>query len=130
MNLQPNLRRVFTAIRPAARKANSRRSTHLRHRPLQLERLEDRTLPSVIIPASNNSGQGYAGLDFNQTLGYVPPDSNGAAGPTNYVETVNQNIAIYSPKATGSTEVSKGFQSFFSSLPAVTNGFWSDPVIT
>src|SRR5205809_7593791 len=68
-----------------------------------LEILEDRTIPSVTIAASNNNGQGYAALDFNQSGGYVPPDTVGAAGPTNYVETVNQTIAIYSPKATGAS---------------------------
>jgi hypothetical protein len=61
-----------------------------------LERLEDRTLPSVTIAATNNNGNGYAALDFNQSGGYTPPDTVGAAGPTNsstglgaYVETVN-----------------------------------------
>ena len=33
--------------------------------------------------------------------GYVPPDTQGAAGPTSYVETVNQTVALYGNKATG-----------------------------
>jgi hypothetical protein len=95
-----------------------------------VERLEDRTLLSVIIASTNNSGQGYAALDFNQSGGYIPPDSNGAAGPTNYVETVNQEIAIYSPKATGASKVKTDFPSFFSSLPLVSvNSFFSDSVV-
>ena len=55
------------------------------------------------IASTNNNGNGYAGLDFNQSGGYVPPDTCGAAGPSSYVETVNQTLAIYSPKATGAT---------------------------
>ena len=63
-------------------------------------------LLSVIIAPSNKGGKGYTGLDYNQSGGSIPPDPNGAAGPSSYVETVNQTIAIYTPKSTGSTEVS------------------------
>src|SRR5262245_36867921 len=59
---------------------------------LQLERLEDRTVPSVSV--LNNSGNGYTGLNFNQSGGFVPPDTCGAAGPSAYVETVNQTVAL------------------------------------
>src|SRR5438094_1942303 len=79
-------------------------------RQLRLEQLEDRSLPSVTIV--NNGGLGYAGLDFNQSGGYVPPDTCGAAGPSNYVETVNQELAIYSPKATGATKVADSLSHF------------------
>src|SRR5271165_5399769 len=77
-----------------------------------LEWLEDRDLPSVTIAASNNSGQGYSGLDFNHSGGYVPPDTNGAAGPNSYVETVNQEIALYTPKSTGSTQTLNSLSNF------------------
>src|SRR5271166_2782865 len=90
----------------------SRSRTRRQKRP-QLEKLEDRTLPSVTIASTNNNGNGYTGLDFNQSGGYVPPDTQGAAGPTNYVETVNQEVAIYSPKATGTTEVSDSLSDFW-----------------
>jgi hypothetical protein len=73
-------------------------SSKSRRKGLGLERLEDRTIPSVTIAATNNNGQGYAALSFNQSGGYTPPDTNGAAGPSNYVETVNQTVAIFSPK--------------------------------
>jgi uncharacterized repeat protein (TIGR01451 family) len=96
-----------------------------------LEALEDRTMPSVTIAPTNNNGKGYTGLDYNQSGGYVPPDTQGAAGPSNYVETVNQTIAIYSPKATGTTEVSTPLATFFASLPPVDGfGSYSDPVVT
>ena len=87
-----------------SRRCSRPRRTRL-SRPL-LEQLEDRALPSVTIAPTNNSGQGYVGLDFNHSGGFVPPDTCGAAGPTNYVETVNQTLAIYSPKATGASEAS------------------------
>ena len=58
-----------------------------RLRQLELEPLENRTLLSVTIAATNNGGSGYAGLDFNGSGGYTPPDTNGAAGTSAYVET-------------------------------------------
>jgi uncharacterized repeat protein (TIGR01451 family) len=94
--------------------------------------LEDRTLPSVSIV--NNGGNGYAALHFSQTQGYVPPDTNGAAGPTNYVETVNQTLAIYSPKATGASSTLDTFSHFWfttGALPHADSGSGlSDPVVT
>jgi uncharacterized repeat protein (TIGR01451 family) len=102
-----------------------------RERP-RLELLETRTLPSVSI--LNNGGSGYAALHFSQTQGYVPPDTNGAAGPTNYVETVNQTLAIFSPKATGASSVSATFSTFWfttGALPHADGGSGlSDPVVT
>src|SRR5215472_693350 len=71
---------------------------------LSIEALEDRTVPSVSV--LNNSGNGYAGMNFNQSSGgYVPPDTCGAAGPSAYVETVNQTLAIFNPKDTGAGSV-------------------------
>lgn len=91
-------------------------------------------VPSVTITATNNSGQGYTGLDFNQSGGFVPPDTCGAAGPSNYVETVNQTLAIYSPKATGATEVSDSFSHFWYTVGGLaktdSGSFLSDPIVT
>lgn len=99
-----------------------------------LERLEERTTPTVTIAPTNNGGLGYAGLDFNQSGGYTPPDTCGAAGPTNYVETVNQTVAIYNPKATGSSKVTDSFSHFWytvGGLPKTDSGsFLSDPIVT
>src|SRR5215831_5596615 len=81
----------------------------------------------------NNNGNGYAALDFNQSGGYTPPDSQGAAGPSVYVETVNQEIAIYSPKATGASVIKTPLSSFLftvGGLPhADNNSGLSDPVV-
>src|SRR5579884_4008650 len=95
-----------------------------------IEALEDRCLPSVTIAPTNNSGQGYTGLDYNHSGGWVPPDTCGAAGPSSYVETVNLTVAIYTPKATGSTHVAASFSTFFSGLPPVdSSSRFSDPIV-
>jgi uncharacterized repeat protein (TIGR01451 family) len=91
-------------------------------------------MPSVSIVPTNNGGNGYTGLDFSQSGGTTfPPDSNGAAGPTSYVETVNQTVAIYSPKATGASEISDSLIHFFGTvggLPtADANARYVDPVV-
>src|SRR6266705_1970286 len=99
---------------------------------MALEVLEDRTVPSVTI--LNNGGNGYTGLDFNQSGGYVPPDTCGAAGPANYVETVNQELAIYSPKATGATRVADSLVHFLFTTGqlsrAGSGSGLSDPIVT
>lgn len=81
----------------------------------------------------NNGGNGYAALDFSQSGGYTPPDTQGAAGPAVYVETVNQEIAIYTPKATGTTVVKTPLNTFLFStggLPHASGGSGlSDPVV-
>jgi uncharacterized repeat protein (TIGR01451 family) len=82
----------------------------------------------------NNGGNGYAALSFNQSGGYVPPDTDGAAGPTNYVETVNQTLAIYSPKATGASSVSDSLNHFWFTTGGLAHADGgsglSDPVVT
>src|SRR5437763_8706677 len=83
--------------RPVSRKSEPRAGTF---RP-RLEPFEDRVVPAVSI--LNNGGNGYSALSFNTSGGYVPPDTCGAAGPSAYVETVNQEVAIYGPKATGAS---------------------------
>src|SRR4051812_35878301 len=80
-----------------------------RFRPV-VERFEDRTVPAVSI--LNNNGNGYAALSFNQSGGYVPPDTCGAAGPSAYVETVNQTVALYPNKATGAGALTDSLSHF------------------
>jgi uncharacterized repeat protein (TIGR01451 family) len=118
-------------LRRLARSRSLARSRAPRGKRLRLEPLEERTTPTVSIV--NNGGLGYTGLDFNQSGGYVPPDTCGAAGPTNYVETVNQTLAIYSPKGTGTTATSDSLTHFFFTVGGLTktdNGsFESDPIV-
>jgi uncharacterized repeat protein (TIGR01451 family) len=94
-----------------------------------IQTLEVRTLLSVSVV--NNAGQGSAGLSFNQSGGYVPPDTNGAAGPTAYVETVNQTVAL---KSTGAVAVTDSLSHFFLTTgnlsPADSGSSFSDPVVT
>ncbi|HEV3236157.1 MAG TPA: hypothetical protein VGZ25_04175, partial [Gemmataceae bacterium] len=100
---------------------------------LWLELLEDRTLLSVTIAPTNNSGNGYSALDFNQSGGYVPPDTNGAAGPTSYVETVNQTVALYGNKSTGSPATTASLSTFWFSTGGLAHADGgsglSDPVV-
>ena len=99
-------------------------------RPM-LEVLEDRTVPSVSI--LNNSGNGYAALSFNQSGGYVPPDTCGAAGPSAYVETVNQEVALYGSKATGAGAVTDSLSHFLFTTGGLTRADsgsgLSDPIV-
>src|SRR6516165_4883953 len=114
-----------------ALRSNRKKNTSGMKRPkrdLRLEVLEDRSVPSITI--ANN----YAGLDFNHSQGFIPPDTCGAGGPTNYVETVNQELAIYIPKATGATQVLDSFSHFWftvGGLPHADNSSrLSDPIVT
>ena len=92
-----------------------------------IEPLELRTLLSVSILHD------YTGIDFNNSGGYVPPDTSGAAGPSSYVETVNQAVRLFTAKTTNSPAVSSSLSSFLFStggLPRAdsTSGL-SDPVV-
>ena len=68
---------------------------------------------SGALPILNGNGNGYAGIDAVHNGGYEPPDTAGAAGPSCYVESVNLEITIYSPKGTGATAVMDNGDHFF-----------------
>src|SRR3954452_23664712 len=108
-------------------RANRRRAVRLK--PLRLERLEDRTVPTVSIV----NGGGYAGLSFNQSGGYVPPDTSGAAGPSAYVETVNQSIELFPSKATSTGGLRDSLSHFLFTTGGLTRADsgsgLSDPVV-
>jgi hypothetical protein len=74
-----------------------------------VDRLERRTLLTVTLLSNYTGMNQLAASGPNTGVGlvtiYSPPDTTGAAGPTSYVETANQGIAIYTPKATGTTSV-------------------------
>jgi uncharacterized repeat protein (TIGR01451 family) len=112
--------------RPASRARRSRRP--------RLETLENRTLPSVTIAPTNNNGQGYTALDFNHSGGYVPPDTQGAAGPSAYVETVNQTVGLYGSKATGTPATTSSLSNFWFTTGGLGHADGgsglSDPVVT
>ena len=104
-----------------------------RLRQLELEPLENRTLLSVTIAATNNGGSGYAGLDFNGSGGYTPPDTNGAAGVSAYVETVNQAVALFPNKATGASPVTTPLSTFWFTTGGLAHAdsgsSLSDPIV-
>ncbi len=94
----------------------------------RLEQLEARVVPAVNILSQ------FTGLTVNNPGdGFEPPDTQGAAGPTSYIETVNQSIAIFSKM--GGTQIAQDpFDDFWLvqgglPRPSTTSGF-SDPVIT
>jgi uncharacterized repeat protein (TIGR01451 family) len=97
----------MTRLSPA-RPAPPRRRE--RRHGLLVEALERRALLTVSV--LNNGGNGYSALSFNSSGGYVPPDTCGAAGPSSYVETVNQSVALYTNKATGAGAVSDSLSHF------------------
>jgi uncharacterized repeat protein (TIGR01451 family) len=119
------LRSSSPASRHRARRGGSTR-------PLSLEALEGRVVPAVSI--LDSGGSGFAGLSFNQSGGYVPPDTCGAAGPSAYVETVNQSVAVYPNKGTGAGAVTDSLAHFLFTTGGLTRADsgagLSDPVVT
>jgi autotransporter-associated beta strand protein len=106
----------------------SKRRAPKKHRSLlRLEALESRLIPSVTVNTN------FPGMNVNDAGGFVPPDSNGAAGSGNtYIQTANQAIAIYN-KSTGSRNVLDSFTDFWYNKgglsPTDANSFLSDPII-
>ncbi|MGH7226831.1 MAG: hypothetical protein ACRELF_26755, partial [Gemmataceae bacterium] len=64
----------------------------------------------------------YTGLDTNNGGGFEPPDTQGAAGPSSVVETVNQSIRIDTPKSTGAAPVTDTLADFFFTKGGLANG--------
>ena len=64
----------------------------------------------------------------------MPPDTSGAAGPSAYVETVNQSVALYTSKATGAGAVTDSLSHFLFTTGGLTRADsgsgLSDPVVT
>src|SRR5439155_13568180 len=72
--------------------------------------------------------------NFNQSSGgYVPPDTCAAAGPSVDVETVNQTLAIFSPKSTGASAVTDSLGHFLFTTGGLTRADsgsgQSDPIV-
>ncbi len=99
------------------RVGRGRKETRVR---LELVRLEDRVTPSVSLLGS------FPGMNFGNTAGAVPPDTIAAAGPTEVIETVNNNIAISSKAGTPILN-SSALSSFFQSVGPINS--LSDSVV-
>jgi uncharacterized repeat protein (TIGR01451 family) len=123
---------LYRWMRRLSFKTRQRRRRRPRSSLPAVQSLEVRLLLSVSV--LNNAGQGYAGLSFYQSQGYVPPDTDGAAGPSGYVETVNQTVALFSNKTTGGGAVVDSLSDFFFTTGrlkrADSGSGQSDPVIT
>jgi len=117
------------SLRATSRATEARRSARS-CRP-RIELLENRTVLSVSV--LNNSGGGFSALSFNQSGGYVPPDTCGAAGPSAYVETVNQEVALYTNKDNGSGAVTDSLSHFLFTTGGLTRADsgsgLSDPIM-
>src|SRR5262249_27797390 len=121
----PPFSRSFPRAGRPARAPRSRRP--------QLEGLERRTVLSVTIAPTNINGNGYAGLYFGLSGGYTPPDTCGAAGPSDYVETVNQEIALVPSKSVGSPHTYTSLSNFWFTTGGLAHAdggsFLSDPIV-
>jgi uncharacterized repeat protein (TIGR01451 family) len=91
--------------------------------PLTLERLEDRTMPSI-------NSVGFYGLGYDSSQGATPPDTIAAAGPNHVVEAVNDNL-FFGSKSGLPNSLTGSTQSFDSFFPGFTHSiFGLDEVIT
>ena len=69
---------------------------------------------------------GFDGINFGQSGGWTPPDTDGAVGPTSFIQNVNSSIAIYN-KATGAALAGPTAVGTFWA-PEGESAFYSDPV--
>lgn len=88
---------------------------------LELERLENRTLPAFV-----SVGPTFPGMDFNAS-GFEPPDTDVAVAPAHVVETVNTVLSVFN-KSNGALLFQQGLPSFFA--PVGATGNMIDPVVT
>src|SRR5262249_24454951 len=107
LNWLKTLAASFLPCRPVRRRPATRSQ-----RP-RLAAPELRTLPSVSLISQFN------GLQISYTQGYVPPDTCGAAGPSKYVETVNQTLRL-SNKTTGAALATANFDTFLYTTGGLT----------
>ena len=79
-----------------------------------VEQFEDRTLLSLSI------GTNFTGAGIGQSGGFIPPDTQGAAGPTQLVETINNSFSVFSK--TGALISQTSLDSFFNTALAAGGG--------
>ncbi len=105
------------------------RRSHARHAQRRwipvVEGFEDRTLLSLSV------GTSFTGATINDS-GFIPPDTQGAAGPTQLVETLNGVYSVYSK--TGAVVARTSLDTFFNTALSAggggtVTGFSFDPRI-
>jgi hypothetical protein len=87
---------------------------------LRVKVLEDRSVPSVTL------GTNFAALAYPDSGAWSPPDTNASVGPSNVVETVNEEIAIYDKS--GNLQSKQSLHDFFAAVHAGNSIF--DPSVT
>lgn len=98
---------------------------HRRRRPLAVETLERRVVPAASI------GQNFAGPSSNDSP-YVPPDTDGAVGPTHFATMVNGRFKVYLKASPHTLTSNKGDDQFWiaAGIPSgLASGNVSDPRI-
>src|SRR5229473_8515416 len=136
-DVSPPLRDIpHVPIPPGAMREFDEHEHHVPQAPIRNTVVEDTAVQQIFQPlvaATNGAnfegiGQGFAGF----TLSGAPPDTNGAVGATQYVQTVNTALAVFD-KATGQPQLKTGSETFntlFSGFggPCQNDG-GSDPVV-
>src|ERR1044071_6160308 len=97
-----------------------------RQADIEREEVESRRAapePEVFAPTPRAAviSEGFAGMNFNDTLGFVPPDTHAATSATLIVETVNTTIAIYNRTTGAAVLAPTDLATLFSSLGASDN---------
>ena len=95
------------------------------HDPFVQSALPIMSMPVTIL---NFKGQGKTNSPGTETGD--PPDTNGAAGPSAYVETVNQAVALYANKNTGAGLVTDSLSHFLFMRYVVIPACPADVVVT
>jgi hypothetical protein len=86
--------------------------------------------PAPSAPAPSTTVN-FAGLDFAAFGAGWPPDTNGAAGPTHYIQTVNTAFGVFN-KSTGARVVALTLDALFATANTQTpcdNSHQGDPVV-
>jgi hypothetical protein len=81
------------------------------------------SIGTAAAPATSNNfdgvGNGFSGPNGTFTVNAAPPDTNGAVGPQDYVQTVNTDFAVFNKDATRGTVGSVRYG------PVAINTLWS-----
>jgi hypothetical protein len=92
--------------------------------PLAEDPVLQTTAPTAAMPSPTSSFEGVGNFD-----GYVPPDTNGDVGPSNYVEIVNAAFAVYNKAGTklyGPADINTVWNGFGGLCETTNSG---DPVV-
>ncbi|MCU1314874.1 MAG: hypothetical protein JWN63_196, partial [Candidatus Acidoferrum typicum] len=90
-DISPPLRDIKPVLRPVG--PPEAKEIHLLHPPREVKRMPDAVMQtSTLANISTTAGVNFEGVSAN---GSAPPDTNGSAGTTQFVEWVNTEFAVY-----------------------------------